>query len=371
MPSDKLTAHAVILAGGRGTRFWPRSRTRTPKQLLNIIGTDSMLQQTVARWRPLIRADRIWTVTNVEQSASVRKHLPAPARKHILAEPVGRSTAAAIALAAIHIRHAGKNGDALMAILPADLYIAQTDKYREIARLALDIAREPGRMVVLGIPPTRPDTGFGYIQSSTKPISTSPFPVFSVEAFKEKPHLTLAEEYVASGNYRWNAGMFFWRVSTFLAALQKYLPKTSAALETLAASIGTNNYQKKLRSIYPRLENIAVDYAILEPATRESGAPRVFVIPADIGWSDIGSWTAVYEQSTKSPDSNVIASASHAIDAQGNFIWSPGKFVGIIGVRDLVVVETPDAMLICPRNRSQDVGKIVKWLEENRKRDLL
>ena len=202
-----------------------------------------------------------------------------------------------------------------MAILPADLYIAQTEKYREIARLALDVAREPGRMVVLGIPPTRPDTGFGYIQSSTKPISTSPFPVFAVEAFKEKPQLALAEEYVASGNYRWNAGMFFWRVSTVLDALQKYLPKTSAELES-SPPIGTKNYQKKLRAIYPRLENIAVDYAILEPATRESGASRVFVIPADIGWSDIGSWTAVYEQSSKSPEGNVIAGASHAIDAK-------------------------------------------------------
>jgi mannose-1-phosphate guanylyltransferase len=371
MPSDKLTAHAVILAGGRGTRFWPRSRTRTPKQLLNIIGADSMLQQTVARLHPLIRPDHIWTVTNVEQSAAVRKHLLAAARTHILAEPVGRSTAAAIALAAIHIRHAEKSRDALMAILPADLYIAQTEKYRKIARLALDVAREPGRMVVLGIPPTRPDTGFGYIQSAAKPISTSPFPVFPVEGFKEKPHLALAEEYLAAGNYRWNAGMFFWRVSAVLNALQKYLPKTSAELETLASSIGTKNYQKKLRAIYPRLENIAVDYAILEPATRETGAPRVFVIPADIGWSDIGSWTAVYEQSAKSPEGNAIASPNHAIDAQGNFIWSPGKFVGVIGVRDLVVVETLDALLICPRNRSQDVGKIVKWLEEQRKKDLL
>ncbi len=370
MPADKLTAHAVILAGGRGTRFWPRSRTRTPKQLLNIIGADSMLQQTVARLRRLIRPECIWTVTNVEQVASVRKHLPAPARKHILAEPVGRSTAAAIALAAIHIRHA-ENGDALMAILPADLHIAHTEKYRQTARLALDVAREPGRMVVLGIPPTRPDTGFGYIQSAAEAISTSPFSVFPVEAFKEKPDLALAEEYLASGNYRWNAGMFFWRVSTFLSALQKYLPKTSAALETLASSIGTRNYQKTLRSIYPRLKNIAVDYAILEPTTRETGAPRVFVIPADIGWSDIGSWTAVFEHFSTSANDNFLAGAGHTLDAQGNFVWSPSKFVGVIGVRDLVVVETPDALLICPRNRSQDVGKIVEWLEAHRRKDLL
>ncbi|HEY2352109.1 MAG TPA: sugar phosphate nucleotidyltransferase [Candidatus Acidoferrum sp.] len=371
MSSQKeLTVHAVILAGGRGTRFWPRSRTRTPKQLLNIIGKDSMLQQAVARLRPLIPAERIWTVTNTEQSASVRKHLPPPARKHVLAEPVGRSTAAAIALAAIHIRSAVR-GDALMAVLPADLYIAQVEKYRRITRLAIDVAREPGRMVVLAIPPTRPETGFGYIQCFAKPILTSPFPVFPVKAFKEKPSLPLAKKYVAAGNYRWNAGMFFWRVSTFLDALKKYLPKTAAALETLASAIGTPGYQAKLRSIYPRLENIAVDYAILEPATREKGIPRVFAIPADIGWSDIGSWTAVHEQSSRVSAENVLAGAGHMLDAQGNFIWSPTKFVAAIGVHNLVVVETPDALLICPRERSQDVGKVVKWLEAQRRKDLL
>jgi mannose-1-phosphate guanylyltransferase len=370
MAAEKLIAHAVILAGGRGTRFWPRSRTRTPKQLLNIIGVDSMLQQTVARLQSLVPAERIWTVTNIEQSVSVRKHLPALARKHVLAEPIGRSTAAAIALAAIHIRHAS-HGDALMAILPADLFIAQVQKYRKIMRMALDVAREPGRMVVLGIPPTRPDTGFGYIQCAEKPISTTPFLVFPVRAFKEKPPSQLAKEYVASGNYHWNAGMFFWRVSTFLAALKKYLPKTSAALGTLASAIGTSGYERKFRSIYPRLENIAVDYAILEAATREKGAPLVFAIPAEIGWSDIGSWTAVYEQSSKAASQNVLAGAGYMLDADGNFIWSPAKFVAAIGVRDLVVVETPDALLICPRERSQDVGKIVKWLEEHRRKDLL
>ncbi|MDP9337976.1 MAG: sugar phosphate nucleotidyltransferase [Acidobacteriota bacterium] len=370
MAVEKLTTHAIILAGGRGTRFWPRSRTRTPKQLLNIIGSDSMLQQTVARLTPLIPAQRIWTVTNVEQAASIRKHLPASARKHVLAEPIGRSTAAAIALAAIHIRKAS-GGDALMAILPADLYIARPQKYRKIMRLALQVAREPGRMVVLGIPPTRPETGFGYIQCSDEPISTSPFPVFPVRAFKEKPDLQLAKKYVGSGNYHWNAGMFFWRVSTFLDALKKYLPKTSVAIESLASSIGTKGYEKKFRSIYPRLENIAVDYAILEAATREKGPARVFAIPAEIGWSDIGSWTAVHEQSSQAGAQNVLAGAGHMLEAEGNFIWSPTKFVAAIGVRNLVVVETPDALLICPRDRSQDVGKIVKWLEEHRRKDLL
>jgi mannose-1-phosphate guanylyltransferase len=370
MAAEKLTTHAVVLAGGRGTRFWPRSRTRTPKQLLNIIGANSMLQQTVARLRPIIPAERIWTVTNAEQSAALRKHLPAPARKNMLVEPIGRNTAAAIALAAIHIRHSTRS-DAVMAVLPADLYIAQTQEYVKIARLALEVAREPGRMVVLGIPPTRPETGFGYIQCGSKALSTSPFPVFPVRAFTEKPPLPVAKKYLASGNYHWNSGMFFWRISTFLDQLKKYLPKTSAALETLASTIGTRNYENKLRSIYSRLENVAVDYAILETATREKGAPRIFAIPADMGWSDIGSWTAVHEQSTRDGRGNVLSGAGCLLDADGNFIWNPGKFVGLIGVRDLVVVDTPDALLICPRDRSQEASKIVKWLEEHRRKELL
>src|SRR6267378_5757923 len=275
MTNNELTAHAVILAGGRGTRFWPRSRTRTPKQLLNIVGAETMLQQTVARLKPLIPAERIWTVTNAEQAAAVRKQLPAAARKRALIEPMGVNTAAAIGLAAIHVRHAVR-GDSLMAVLPADHHIEQPQKFREIVSAALDVARKPGRMVVLGIPPRRPETGFGYIERTGKPIDSKGFPVFAVRRFTEKPELKLAQEYVASGNYHWNAGMFFWRVSTFLENLKNFLPKTHAALEKLAEFIGTRKYERKLCAIYPKLENISVDYAVLEPATHTQGTSRVF-----------------------------------------------------------------------------------------------
>ncbi len=189
--------------------------------------------------------------------------------------------------------------------------------------------------------------------------------------FTEKPELKLAREYVTSGNYHWNAGMFFWRVSTFLENLKSFLPKTHAALEKLAEFIGTRNYNRKLRAIYSKLENISVDYAVLEPATRVDGPPRVFVIPAEVGWSDIGSWAAVYELLAKDSGENVIAGDGHTLDAEGNFLWSPSKFVAAIGVRDLVVVETPDALLICVRDRAQDIGRIVKWLEEKKLRKLL
>jgi mannose-1-phosphate guanylyltransferase len=370
MATEKLSIHAVILAGGRGTRFWPRSRTRTPKQLLNIVGKETMLEQTVARLRPLIAPERIWTVTNAEQAAEVRKQLPPAARQRVLMEPIGRNTAAAIALAAFHVRH-DAGGDALLAVLPSDHYIANPERYRVILRAALDVARQKGRMVVLGIPPTRPETGFGYIERMGEALDSRGFPVFAVRRFTEKPALAVAKEYAGSGDYHWNAGMFFWRVSTFLENLKDDLPKTYAALESLAESIGGRKYERNLRAIYPKLENISVDYAILEPATREPGASRVFVIPAEVGWSDIGSWTAVYELLAKQPGENILAGAGCTIDAQGNFLWSPSKFVAAIGVRDLVVVETPDALLICPRDRAQDVGKIVKMLEGERRKALL
>jgi len=369
MAKEKLTVHAVILAGGRGTRFWPRSRTRTPKQLLNITGKDTMLEQTVERLRPLVPAERIWTVTNAEQAAAVRKQLPAAARKQVLTEPLGRNTAAAIALAATHVRHAA-GGDALMAVLPADHFIAEPEKYRRIVSAALNLAREQERMVVLGIPPTRPETGFGYVERVNEPSASADFPVFAVKRFTEKPELTLAKEYVLSGSFLWNAGMFFWRVSTFLDNLRKFLPKTHAG-EKLASSIGTRVYERKLHAIYPKLENISVDYAVLEPATRQDGPARVSVIPAEIGWSDIGSWAAVYELLAKQPGENVLAGEGYVFDAEGNFLWSPSKFVAAVGVRDLIVVETSDALLICPRDRAQDVGKIVKWLEEQKLRKLL
>src|SRR5438067_8942122 len=370
MANEKLTVHAVILAGGRGTRFWPRSRTRTPKQLLNIIGKDTMLQQTVARLKPLIPAERIWTVTNAEQAAAVRKQVPAAARKRVLIEPMGMNTAVAIGLAAIHARHVAR-GDSLMAVLPADHYIAQPEKYRKIVAAALDVAREPGRMVVFGIPPTRPETGFGYLERVGEPISANGFPVFAVKRFTEKPALPSAVEYVASGKYHWNAGMFFWRVSTFLDNLKSFLPQTHAALEELSALIGKRSYETHLRAMYQKLQSISVDYAVLEPATRTEGPPRVFVIPAEIGWSDIGSWAAVYDLLAKKTGENVLAGKGHALDAEGNFLWAPSKFVAAIGIRDLVVVETPDALLVCPRDRAQDVAQIVKHLEQQKLTKLL
>lgn len=366
MPDTKqLKQCAVILAGGRGTRFWPRSRKRTPKQLLDIVSAKSMLRETTERLVPLFRASRLWVVTNDEQAGGVRREVPHVPRAQILIEPIGRNTAAAIGLAAIHL--AEKHGDAVMAVLPADHYISDAPRYRRIVHVAMKLASQPGNLVVLGIPPTRPDTGFGYIERGTAAGTGA----YSVKRFTEKPDLMLARKYAASGKYFWNAGMFFWRVSTFLEGLRKFLPQTWTALGELRPSIGTSAYSRTLTKIYPRLENISVDYALMEPATRQTNTERVFMLPAKVGWSDIGSWAAVYELLARKAGENVSKGASFMLDGAGNFLWSPRKLVAAIGIRDLIVVETHDALLICPRDRAQDVGKAVKWLEEQHRDDLL
>jgi mannose-1-phosphate guanylyltransferase len=342
---------------------------RTPKQLLNIAGDDTMLRATLRRLQPVLGLKNFWAVTNVEQAAAVRREMRGVPASHILAEPLGRNTAAAIGLAAIHIEH--ERGDAVMAILPSDSYIADVARYRKLVRAAIQMAQVSGNLVVMGIPPTRPETGYGYIERGEICARALGIGAFEVLRFTEKPEVAQAKRYVASRRYLWNAGMFFWRASSFLSALNRFLPATHDALMGLSGFIGKPQYAAKLRRTYARLENISVDYAVMEPATRVKDAFHVAVIPAKVGWSDIGSWAAAYELLAQKPGANVSSGPFHSLDASGNYFWSPKKFVAAIGVHDLVLVETDDAVLLCRREHSQDVGKIVKWLEENRRRELL
>ena len=332
-----------------------------------------MLRETADRLAPVFPASKLWVVTNDQQAAAVRKQLPKVPKSQILSEPAGRNTAAAIGLAAFHL--ARRYGDALMAVLPADAYIADPRTYQKLLRAILATARAPGNLVVMGIPPTRPETGYGYIERGPLQNRIGGAPVYQLKRFTEKPVSAVARRYVKSGRFLWNAGMFFWRVSTFLQHLQLHLPKTYAQLEKLSKTIGTSQYPAALRRIYPQLESISVDYAIMEPATRSethTGIPsRALMIPAKIGWSDIGSWAAVFELLAASPSSNPSAGRSFTLDASGNFLCSPKKFVAAIGVHNLILVETPDAILLCSRGRAQDVAHAVKFLESQKITHLL
>ena len=334
-----------------------------------------MLEQTYERLAPLFPPSHVWVVTNHEQAAAVRRQLRHVPSRHALIEPFGRNTAAAIGLAAVHLLKQEGDVDALMAVLPADHFIGKPSRYRRVVRAALKVAAQWSALVVLGIPPSRPETGYGYIERVPRDQSRQSIRAgehaCAVRRFTEKPSLKLARNYVASGRYLWNAGMFFWRVSTFLENLERHLPKTHAALMRLADTIGTSRYAAALEREYSRLENISVDYALLEPASRDSRHTRVLVIPASIDWSDIGSWAAVYELLAKRTGANVSTGRVLTLDASGNLFWSPSKFVAAVGVSNLVVVETSDALLVCSRERAQDVGRAVKWLEQHRLHKLL
>ena len=298
MASENLPVHAVILAGGRGTRFWPQSRTKTPKQLLNIIGKGTMLEQTVARFRPIVPAQRIWTVTNREQQAEVRKQLPKLPKENIVSEPMGRDTTAAVTLASSPVASSTFFASSTVAgrvermmvrpgmLVKKGLPLAWV-RSLEAADLVVNLQRARATMTylqgvvertrrLLVLRPVAVDAFNGDVRTgkmTRQTIGANGIPVYPVRRFAEKPSLEIAKQYLTSGDYQWNAGMFFWRVSTFLDELQKYLPKTFEALQTLAAHIGTRKYETRLRKVYPKLENISVDYAILEPATRAAPDP--------------------------------------------------------------------------------------------------
>jgi mannose-1-phosphate guanylyltransferase len=348
-------AYAVILAGGSGTRFWPLSRRRRPKQLLNLLGERTLLEETVARILPVIPAERIYVFTNELLRAQTVRRLPELPRSQIIAEPVGRNTAPTIGLAAHEVLRRDPLG--VMVVLPSDHVIRKPAAFRRVLRAACRWATKEGRTVTIGLKPTRPDTGYGYIRKGHRAGREAGLQIDSVERFTEKPPLATAKRYLASGRYLWNGGMFVWRASTLLRNLSSTKPHMARDLERIAHAGGVRS-TRALRRIFPRLEKISIDYAVMEKA------PDVYVVAADIGWSDVGSWEVVYELQAKDRDRNVRPRSSLCLDAQGNMVVSPRKYVVAIGVRDLVIVDTVDALLVAARERSQDVGKAVQELEK-------
>jgi mannose-1-phosphate guanylyltransferase len=363
--AKNIDFYPVILAGGRGTRFWPLSRKRRAKQLLPLDGKQSMIQQTVKRLLPLAPSRRFWIITNDDLRPAIVKQLSKIDKRQVLAEPVGRNTAPAIGLAAFLLLR--KNPEAVIGLFPSDHVIGDEEGYRETVRRGVDLAAAGQNVVVMGIRPTRPETGYGYVEAGAAFDENA----LRVRRFTEKPDAERAAGFLVAGNYFWNSGMFLWSAGTLANALREHLPRTAPILEEIAASFGTRKFDATFRKLYPKCENISVDYAVLEPSSAK-GEERsnLLCLPADFGWNDLGSWTALHEHHSSknaAEDRNVIASVgSFILNARGNYIHAPGKFVAAVGVDDVVVVETEDALLITTRERAQDVGKVVKYLDDKK-----
>ena len=362
---NKTNFYPVILAGGRGTRFWPLSRKRRAKQLLALDGKQTMIQQTVARLLPLASAKRCWIITNEDSLREITRQLPRLNKQQIVPEPVGRNTAPAIGLAAFILLRTDPN--AVIGMFPSDHVISGEDRYRELVQKGVAIAAAGENIVVLGIRPTRAETGYGYIEAGVGKNGDA----LPVRRFTEKPDSARAAQFVEAGNYYWNSGMFIWGAATLANALREHLPKTAPILEEIAAAFGSRKFSSIFAKLYPKCENISIDYAVLEPrSAKGEGKSKIFCLPTNFGWNDLGSWTALHEHRVAkvhpAGDNLISAEREFTLNATGNYIHAPGKFVAAVGVKDLVVVETDDALLITTRDQAQDVGKVVKHLDEKK-----
>ncbi len=354
----------VILAGGSGTRFWPRSRRARAKQVLALDGERSMIQQTIERLKPLTTLEKTWIITNEFLAQEIADQLPGMPAAQIVQEPVARNTAPACGLAAFLIER--DNPNAVLGVFPSDHVIRDEPRFLKALQKGIAAAAAGENIVVLGIEPSRAETGYGYIETGDL---TSDDSALHVRRFIEKPNQNRAEEFVAAGNYYWNSGIFLWSARTLANAVREHLPETAPLLESIAAAWGTPKFDEIFRNTYLKCENISVDYAVLEPrSAKGEHLSNLFCIPAEFSWNDLGSWSSLYEYQLETrmrgdAEGNVTDTGGHmAIEANDNYIFSPRKFVALVGVKNLVVVDTEDALLIAHRNHSQDVGKIVKEL---------
>ena len=363
----------VILAGGSGTRFWPRSRRAHAKQVLALDGERSMIQQTVERLKPLAALDKTWVITNEYLAQEISEQLEGVPEAQILQEPVARNTAPACGLAAFLIER--ENPEAVLGVFPSDHVIADEPRFLKALQKGIALAAAGDNIVVLGIEPTRPETGYGYIETGDNTVDGA---ALHVRRFTEKPNLNRAEEFLAAGNYYWNSGMFLWSARTLANAVREHLPETAPLLEEIAAAYGTAGFDKAFRQLYPKCENISVDYAVLEPrSAKGEHLSNLYCLPAEFSWNDLGSWASLYEYQLDARlrgdgEGNVAdTDGILAIDAGNNYIFSPRKFVALVGVENLVIVDTEDALLIAHRDHSQDVGKVVKELSQSGRKELI
>jgi len=352
--------YCVIMAGGKGSRFWPRSRSALPKQLLDIFSDRTMLQETVQRIGGLVPVERIVIVTGREHADEIYRQLPAIPRKNILIEPIGRNTAPCICLAALWVEK--KDPGAVMAVLPADHYIGIPQAFCCCLESAIDAALQLDALITVGITPRSPETGYGYIQYGEETGTYRGLAVYRVQQFHEKPVLAKAREFLAQGNFLWNSGMFIWKAATILEEMKTWLPDMYNRMLPVTPYLGTPQEQQAVDAAYQVIEGISIDFGVMERSA------RAVILKGDFGWSDVGSWSAIYDISGKDAQGNVVSGDVIAVDARGSFIYSPKKLTAVVGLDNIVIVETDDALLVCAKDKAQDVKKVVDILEQQGKK---
>jgi mannose-1-phosphate guanylyltransferase len=349
--------YAVIMAGGRGTRLWPQSRENIPKQLWEILEGTSMLQATVRRVESLVPPEQVCILTTESIAGQIAAQLPQLPEQNIILEPVGRSTAPCVGLAALYI----DNPDACMAVLPSDHVIQDKEGFLRTLKLAIDMAQAGENLVTFGIKPSGPETGFGYIQRAELVREH----VYKVRQFTEKPDFETARHFVESGEYYWNSGMFVWKVSTLLTMIERYLPDLHQGLMKIKTALGSPEERQVIAEVFESLESVSIDYGIMEKAE------STYVVPSDFGWNDVGSWAALPEVWDTDQDGNIVKGQSVALESSGNIVYSDNGLTALIGVENLIVVKVGDTVLVCEKDRAQDVKTIVEKLEQQGRQEYL
>lgn len=343
---------AVIMAGGVGSRFWPRSKEKTPKQLLKIFGENTMIQDTVKRLEGLVENENIFVVTNKVQRSEIVKQLSQLPEGNIIAEPFGRNTAPCVGLASVVVSSKCKDG--VIITLPADHIILDKEKFQQALKRAAEFAYKSEGLVTFGIMPTRPETGYGYIQIEESPVDEE---IYKVITFAEKPNYSTAVRFIESGDFMWNSGMFIWRADAIIGELRIHMPDLYEGLEQLKNDIDSPYFEKTLTQIYGQLRSISIDYGVMEKSN------KVYLTKGVFDWSDVGSWEEVYQLSEKDANGNAITGSVFSEQTHDSYIYSPDSFTAVIGVENLVVINTGTATLICRRDRAQEVKKIVDFLK--------
>lgn len=359
---SRMKTTALIMAGGRGERFWPMSRRNLPKQFLSLVNDDrTMIQATVDRILPLVKAEDIFVVTGREYREKVREQLPEIPEGNILCEPAARSTAPAIGWGAVKVRE--RYGDAVMLVLPSDHLIRQPGLFRGALKGAVRTAEETGGLVTLGIAPSAPETGYGYIRYDAEEERGGN--AFRVRRFVEKPDAETAKEYLRSGDYLWNSGMFIWKASAILEAIREQLPEHAALLEEIRQAAGTAEEETVLEAAFGKMAPISVDYGVMEKAK------NAYVIPSSFGWDDVGSWTAVERYNPGNADGNVVRGDAVTVDSSRCIIQGGKKLIALVGMEDTIVVDTEDALLVCARDSAGEVRKVLEALRQKGRTELL